>query len=96
MTKGRFAVTKTASDEYVFRVPPLRNVELTPPYFHSGQVWDLTQAVGIMATDQLGKTLNDAEVAKIVAFLKSLTGDQPQVTYPILPPSVASTPRPQP
>ena len=94
--KGRFAVTKTASDEYVFRVPPLRNVELTVPYFHSGQVWDLTQAVGIMATDQLGKTLNDAEVAKIVAFLKSLTGDQPQVTYPILPPSVASTPRPQP
>ena len=94
--KGRFAVTKTASDEYVFRVPPLRNVELTVPYFHSGQVWDLTQAVGIMATDQLGKTLNDAEVAKIVAFLKSLTGDQPQVTYPILPPSVASTSRPQP
>ena len=89
-------MTKTASDEYVFRVPPLRNVELTVPYFHSGQVWDLNQAVGIMATDQLGKTLTDAEVAKIVAFLKSLTGDQPQVTYPILPPSVASTPRPQP
>ena len=89
-------MTKTASDEYVFRVPPLRNVDLTVPYFHSGQVWDLTQAVGIMATDQLGKTLTDAEVAKIVAFLKSLTGDQPQVTYPILPPSVASTPRPQP
>ena len=94
--KGRFAVTKTASDEYVFRVPPLRNVELTAPYFHSGQVWDLNQAVGIMATDQLGKSLNDEQVAKIVAFLKSLTGDQPQITYPILPPSVASTPRPQP
>jgi cytochrome c peroxidase len=89
-------VTKTVSDEYVFRVPPLRNVELTPPYFHSGQVWDLTQAVGIMATDQLGKALNDEQVAKITAFLKSLTGDQPQVTYPILPPSVANTPRPQP
>lgn len=94
--RGRFAVTKSVSDEYVFRVPALRNVELTAPYFHSGQVWDLTQAVGIMATDQLGKQLNDADVAKIVAFLKSLTGDQPQVTYPILPPSVASTPRPQP
>ena len=78
--KGRFAVTKTASDEYVFRVPPLRNVELTPPYFHSGQVWDLTQAVGIMATDQLGKSLNDEQVTKITAFLKSLTGEQPQVT----------------
>jgi cytochrome c peroxidase len=89
-------VTKTASDEYVFRVPPLRNVELTAPYFHSGQVWDLTQAVGIMATDQLGKTLTDEQAAKIADFLKSLTGDQPQVTYPILPPSVASTPRPRP
>jgi len=94
--KGRFAVTKTASDEYVFRVPPLRNVELTAPYFHSGQVWDLKQAVGIMATDQLGKNLAEADIAKLVAFLNSLTGEQPQVTYPILPPSVASTPRPQP
>jgi cytochrome c peroxidase len=94
--KGRFAVTKTASDEYVFRVPPLRNIELTAPYFHSGKVWDLTQAVGIMATDQLGKTLTSADIAKIVAFLKSMTGEQPQVTYPILPPSVANTPLPQP
>ena len=94
--KGRFAVTKTVSDEYVFRVPPLRNVELTPPYFHSGQVWDLNQAVGIMATDQLGKSLNDEQVTKITAFLKSLTGEQPQVTYPIMPTSVATTPRPQP
>src|SRR5512143_3165180 len=93
--KGRFAVTQTVSDEYVFRVPPLRNIELTPPYFHSGQVWDLNQAVGIMATDQLGKSLNDDQVAKITAFLKSLTGDQPQVTYPIMPPSVATTPTPQ-
>jgi len=80
----------------VFRVPELRNIELTPPYFHSGQVWDLNQAVGIMATDQLGKTLNDEQVAKIVAFLSSLTGEQPQVTYPILPPSTATTPQPQP
>jgi cytochrome c peroxidase len=93
--KGRFAVTKSVSDQYVFRVPPLRNVELTMPYFHTGQVWDLTQAVGIMATDQLGKSLTDVDVDKIVAFLKSTTGEQPQVKYPILPPSVASTPRPQ-
>lgn len=93
--KGRFAVTKTVSDEYVFRVPPLRNIELTPPYFHSGQVWDLNQAVGIMATDQLGKSLNDEQVAKITAFLKSLTGEQPQVTYPIMPPSVATTRTPE-
>jgi len=65
--KGRIAVTKTVSDQYVFRVPPLRNVELTPPYFHSSQVWDLTQAVGIMATDQVGKSLNDEQAAKIVS-----------------------------
>ena len=94
--KGRFAVTKTADDAYVYRAAPLRNIALTAPYFHSGQVWDLNQAVGIMATDQLGKTLTDADVAKVVAFLKSTTGEQPQVTYPILPPSVAGTPRPQP
>jgi cytochrome c peroxidase len=48
-----------------------------------------------MATDQLGKSLTDVDVDKIVAFLKSTTGEQPQVKYPILPPSVASTPRPQ-
>ena len=53
--KGRFAVTKTVSDEYVFRVPELRNIELTPPYFHTGQVWDLTQAVGVMATEPAGQ-----------------------------------------
>src|SRR5512147_1105835 len=93
--KGRFEVTKTVSDEYVFRVPELRNIELTPPYFHSGRVWDLNQAVGIMATDQLGKSLNDDQVAKITAFLKSLTGEQPQVTYPIMPPSVATTRTPE-
>jgi cytochrome c peroxidase len=48
--KGRFAVTKTASDEYVFRAVPLRNVALTAPYFHTGKVWDLEQAVAIMGT----------------------------------------------
>ncbi|MFH4210045.1 cytochrome C biogenesis protein CcsA, partial [Acinetobacter baumannii] len=46
--KGRFAVTKTQSDEYVFRAAPLRNVALTAPYFHSGQVWELKDAVAIM------------------------------------------------
>ncbi len=93
--KGRFEVTKTVSDEYVFRVPPLRNIELTPPYFHTGKSWDLRQAVAVMGTSQLGQTLTDDEVSKITAYLKSLTGEQPQVTYPILPPSTASTPEPQ-
>jgi cytochrome c peroxidase len=93
--KGRFEVTKTVSDEYVFRVPPLRNIELTPPYFHTGKSWDLRQAVAVMGTSQLGQNLTDDETSKITAYLKSLTGEQPQVTYPILPPSTASTPEPQ-
>jgi len=94
--KGRFAVTRTVSDEYVFRVPPLRNVALTPPYFHSGKVWDLRQAVAVMGNSQLGAKLTDTEVDQITAFLGSLTGEQPQVTLPILPPSVAGTPQPKP
>ena len=92
--KGRFAVTKTQNDEYVFRAAPLRNVALTAPYFHSGQVWDLEEAVTIMGSAQLGKQLDAGEVSDIVAFLKTVTGKQPQVEYPLLPPSTASTPRP--
>ena len=93
--KGRFEVTKTVSDEYVFRVPELRNIELTPPYFHTGKAWDLRQAVAVMGTSQLGQHLTDDEISKVTAFLKSLTGEQPQVTYPILPPSTVATPTPQ-
>jgi cytochrome c peroxidase len=92
--KGRFAVTKTASDEYVFKVPSLRNIALTPPYFHSGQVWELKQAVDIMGSAQLGIALNAKDTAAIVAFLKTLTGDQPQVEYPTLPPHTEGTPLP--
>ncbi|WP_096785383.1 cytochrome-c peroxidase [Rhodobacter sp. CZR27] len=94
--KGRFAVTKTASDEYTFRVAPLRNVALTPPYFHSGAVWDLRTAVQVMATAQLGANVNEAQVDEMVAFLVSLTGEAPTVVYPVLPPSTADTPRPKP
>lgn len=94
--KGRFMVTKTPSDEYVFKVPTLRNVALTAPYFHTGKAWDLRQAVAVMGSSQLGAKLTDDEVGKITAFLYSLTGDQPQVTYPVLPPSTVTTPQPQP
>lgn len=93
--KGRFQVTKTPSDEYVFKVPTLRNIALTPPYFHSGKSWDLKQAIGVMATSQLGRELNGEEIASIEAFLLTLTGVQPEVTYPILPPSTVDTPRPE-
>ena len=92
--KGRFAVTKTADDQYVFRAAPLRNVAVTAPYFHSGKVWDLKQAVAIMGSSQLGAELKPQEIKSIVAFLESLTGDVPRIEYPILPPETAATPRP--
>jgi cytochrome c peroxidase len=92
--KGRFAVTQTAGEEYVFRAAPLRNIELTAPYFHSGNVWDLRQAVAVMGESQLGETLNDVEADAITAFLRTLTGEQPRVEYPILPVSTEATPRP--
>lgn len=92
--KGRFAVTETVDDEYVFRASPLRNVGVTAPYFHSGRVWDLKVAVQIMAESQLGEELTDAEAVQVVAFLESLTGTLPPVTLPVLPPETATTPRP--
>jgi len=92
--KGRYEVTATADDSYVFRASPLRNIDQTAPYFHSGIVWDLNVAVAIMGTSQLGEELNDEEVDKIVAFLGSLTGEMPEVVYPVLPAETATTPRP--
>ena len=74
---GRFAVTKKEEDRYVFRVPMLRNVAKTAPYFHDGSVDRLDRAVRIMAMVQLGRTLDDATVGSIVSFLESLTGDVP-------------------
>lgn len=92
--KGRFEVTKTASDEYVFRAAPLRNIALTAPYFHSGEVWDLTEAVAVMGNTQLIQAVTPEETTAIAAFLRALTGDQPKVVYPILPASTTKTPRP--
>lgn len=94
--KGRFAVTNTATDEYVFRVPTLRNIALTAPYFHTGRSWDLRQAVAVMGTSQLGAKLTDGEIDAITAFLGALTGEQPAVQYPMLPAGIATTPRPAP
>jgi len=91
---GRYKVTKTVSDEYVFRAPSLRNVGLTPPYFHSGKIWDLKQAVGVMGSAQLGIALTDRDEGLLVAFLDSLDGRQPMIQYPLLPPNAPDTPRP--
>ena len=93
--KGRFTVTKSVSDEYVFKVPTLRNIALTAPYFHTGRSWDLRQAVAVMGVTQLGARLTPDESEKVAVFLESLTGEQPKIVHPILPPSVAATSRPQ-
>ncbi|MCB1319052.1 MAG: cytochrome-c peroxidase [Leptospiraceae bacterium] len=71
--QGRFEVTGAESDRYVFKVPSLRNVALTAPYFHDGKMATLDEAVQEMAWIQLGKKLSDAERESIVAFLKSLS-----------------------
>jgi len=93
---GRAAVTGLETDEFVFKVPTLRNVELTYPYFHDGAVDTLSEAVDIMAWVQAGQKLSTEENESIVAFLKTLTGEQPSFTLPLLPPSGPDTPRPQP
>ena len=93
---GRYAVTGKDVDRFSFKVPTLRNVEFTYPYFHDGAVDTLAEAVDIMGRLQLGKTYTAEENAQIVAFLKTLGGDQPQFALPILPPSADAKPRPVP
>ena len=95
-TEGRKAVTGKDEDRFAFKVPTLRNVELTYPYFHDGEAQTLTEAVDIMGRLQLGAKFTDKQNAQIVAFLKALTGDQPTFTLPILPPSTENTPPPKP
>lgn len=74
---GRITITKQASDLFMFRVPTLRNIAETKPYFHDGSVSDLNEAIKIMGSVQLNKTLNDTEVKNIAAFLKTLSGNLP-------------------
>ncbi len=73
--KGLFDITKKPDDLYVFKVPGLRNIEKTYPYFHDGSVKDLSEAVKIMGKVQLNKDLNETQIENIVAFLSSLTAD---------------------
>ena len=93
---GRFEVTGDETDKSVFRVASLRNVALTYPYFHDGSVWSLEEAVRIMADKQLGVELTEREIERIVVFLKALTGYQPRIELPVLPPSSIDTPVPVP
>jgi len=94
--EGRSAVTGRDADRFKFKVPNLRNVELTYPYFHDGAAETLEDAVDIMGRLQLGRKFTKEENSKIVAFLKSLTGKQPEFMLPILPPSTKETPKPKP
>jgi cytochrome c peroxidase len=85
--KGRAEVTNNDADLYMFKVPTLRNVAMTPPYFHDGSVATLPEAVKVMARLQLGAALEGKDVADIVSFLASLTGPLPPdfATAPVLP-----------
>lgn len=83
--KGRFDATGKESDMHLFKVPTLRNIALTAPYFHNGAVRTLDEAVRVMAKVQLNKTLSDAQVEDIVAFLNGLTGEFPEQPMPRLP-----------
>lgn len=94
--EGRSAVTGKDADRFSFKVPTLRNVELTYPYFHDGEAETLAEAVDIMGRLQLGRKFTPEENDKIVAFLLALTGEQPSFQLPILPPSSDETPRPTP
>lgn len=93
---GRIGVTGKDADRFVFKVPTLRNIELTYPYFHDGAVDTLEEAVDTMGRIQLGRKFSKEDNFKIVAFLKTLTGKQPDFRLPILPPSSNKTPRPKP
>ncbi|HVN96133.1 MAG TPA: cytochrome c peroxidase [Syntrophorhabdaceae bacterium] len=86
--EGRYAVTNNESDKYVFKVPVLRNVEMTSPYFHDGSVDGLRDVVFIMGKIQVGKSPTDEQVGEIILFLKSLTGRLPDdaLRVPVLPP----------
>jgi len=94
--QGRFEVTKQEADRMMFKVPSLRNIEKTAPYFHDGSTATLDEAVRMMARHQLGKELKDDEVKSIVTFLATLTAAPPAdlTTPPTLPKSTAKTPKP--
>jgi cytochrome c peroxidase len=88
---GRFEATKKDEDKNMWRVPPLRNIALTAPYFHNGAVRTLEEAVKVMGKTQLNKDLSDEQAKDIVAFLEALTGEFPQQTMPRLPATPGTT-----
>ncbi|BBA34747.1 cytochrome c peroxidase [Methylocaldum marinum] len=82
---GRYDVTKNEADKHLYKVPTLRNVALTAPYFHNGKVKSLEDAVKVMAKLQLNKDLTPEQTGDLVAFLNALTGEFPKQEMPRLP-----------
>jgi cytochrome c peroxidase len=84
----------TGDENGMVKTPTLRNIEETAPYFHNGAIWELENAVKEMGSTQLGLTISSKDASSIVVFLKSLTGEKPDVSYPILPVITKNTPKP--
>ena len=84
---GRFESTGNEADKHVWRVPTLRNLEFTAPYFHNGAAKSLDDVILVMAQAQLNRNLDRGQVADIVSFLESLSGEFPKQTMPRLPPT---------
>lgn len=83
--EGRFVVTGEERDRFAFRTPTLRNVAVTYPYFNNGSVDNLGDAINLMAEQMLGRELDEAVTADMVAFMHALTGEMPEVVPPALP-----------
>lgn len=82
---GRMGVTGDEADQYVYKVPTLRNVEHTAPYMHTGEVPTLEEAVRVMAACQLDTEISDEDAQDVTAFLTSLSGEYPEQEMPRLP-----------
>ncbi len=93
---GKYSVTKEEKDKYLFKVPSLRNITRTYPYFHDGSIWKLEESIQIMAETQLNKKLSEQELSEIKTFLSTLEGELTDniLRLPILPPSGPNTPKP--
>jgi len=89
--RGRSNATGDASDDHYFKVPTLRNITLTAPYFHNGQVRTLAEACRIMAVTQIDVELKDSDIADLIAFMQSLEGSFPKISLPRLPARVGET-----
>lgn len=94
--QGRFDVTGQEMDRFMFKVPTLRNVTLTQPYFHDGAAETLAEATQVMGQLQLGRDFTEEELTQLVAFMETLTGDRLQMMLPILPENGPETPAPNP